>query len=268
MAGGHTHPYHILEPSPWPLYGSVAAGLLVVGGLFWMRDVSGGMFLTLAGLAAVVFVMFGWWNEVFKEGNQGDHTDEVSGGLRLGMALFITSEVMFFSAFFWAFFWGALMPTEAINFQWPPESIQVISAWGIPLVNTLLLLLSGTTLTWAHHKVVEGKQEEAYKAFVLTVVLGVIFLGFQIYEYTHLEYKLWDTIYGSVFYMATGFHGFHVFVGAVFLIVCMVRAGKNLIRSDKHVHVEAAAWYWHFVDVVWLFLFVCVYVWGNWGAVH
>ncbi|MGF1560922.1 MAG: cytochrome c oxidase subunit 3 [Geminicoccaceae bacterium] len=264
MASGEVqHPYHLVNPSPWPLVGTVAAFVLVLGLLFVMRGITGGAVLLVLGIGLVAFTMAAWWRDVLKESKGGYHTLPVAKGLRLGMALFITSEVLFFFAFFWAFFWAALDPSEAIGSIWPPETIEPIGAWGIPLLNTLILLLSGVTLTWAHHAVLENRQDWAFRALLVTVALGVVFLFFQIYEYQHATFTLSDTVYGSTFYMATGFHGFHVFVGAVFLIVCTARAYKLAFTPTKHVGFEAAAWYWHFVDVVWLFLFVCVYVWGN-----
>ena len=190
----------------------------------------------------------------------------VSKGLRIGMALFIASEVFFFFAFFWAFFWGALNPPMTIATSWPPEGIEPVPTWGIPFLNTLILLLSGATVTWAHHAVKENDQQTAFKALVITVCLGLIFTGFQIFEYVEQigeGFTLQDAIFGSAFYMATGFHGLHVQIGTIFLAVCMMRAYYAAFRPNKHVGFEAAAWYWHFVDVVWLFLFVWVYWWGG-----
>lgn len=257
------HPYHLVNPSPWPLLSTIAAFILVLGLLMVMHDGPMAYWVLGAGVLAVVGCMIGWWREVLREGGQGDHTDAVSRGLRIGMALFIVSEVFFFVAFFWAYLWAALMPNEAIGYTWPPPGIVTVPAFDIPFFNTMLLLLSGATLTWAHHAILEGDQKTGFRALLLTIGLGFLFLGFQIYEYFHAEFALWDGIYGSTFYMATGFHGFHVFVGATFLTVCTVRAYQLAFSPDKHVGLEAAAWYWHFVDVVWLFLFILVYVWGS-----
>jgi cytochrome c oxidase subunit III len=268
--GGHHapgHPYHMVEPSPWPVVGSVAALVLVTGGLLYMRGVIGGVPLLLLGTLMVIATMIGWWRDVIKESLRGDHTDVVARGLRIGMVLFIASEVLFFFAFFWAFFWGALLAPDLVAISWPPEGLHPVDTWDIPFLNTMILLLSGATVTWAHHAVREGDQATAFKALLLTVILGITFLGFQVYEYLHAIHDLGLTIrtgiYGSTFYMATGFHGFHVFIGATFLAVCTMRAYYATFRADKHVGFEAAAWYWHFVDVVWLFLFICVYWWGG-----
>ena len=195
----------------------------------------------------------------------------VSKGLRVGMALFIVSEVFFFFAFFWAFFWGALYPPMTIATSWPPEGVEPVPTWGIPFLNTLILLLSGATVTWAHHAIKEDDQQTAFKALVITVCLGLIFTGFQIFEYVEQigeGFTLQDAIFGSAFYMATGFHGLHVQIGTIFLAVCMMRAYYAAFRPNKHVGFEAAAWYWHFVDVVWLFLFVWVYWWGGSLQLH
>lgn len=269
-AGGEhhapSHPYHMVEPSPWPVLGSMAALVLVVGGLMYMRSVAGGLLVMLGGALFVAYVMAGWFRDVLKESYAGEHSEVVAHGLRVGMALFITSEVLFFAAFFWAFFWGALVPPDLVVTSWPPQGVAPVDTWDIPFLNTMILLLSGATVTWAHAAVREGDHKTTFKALAITVGLGVIFLGFQAYEYVHavgLGITITQGIYGSSFYMATGFHGFHVFVGACFLAVCTVRAYNAHFRPDKHVGFEAAAWYWHFVDVVWLFLFICIYWWGG-----
>lgn len=268
-AHGHhapSHPYHLVDPSPWPLLGSFAALLLTAGGVMWMHGVGMGRWVTLLGFLTVFYVMFRWWGDVLRESRAGAHTDVVAKGLRIGMVLFILSELLFFFAFFWAFFWGALVPPDTVAVSWPPEGVQPVPTWGIPFLNTLILLLSGATVTWAHHAIREDDQQTAFKALLITVSLGVIFTMFQIYEYweqVHEGFTLQDGIFGSAFYMATGFHGLHVLIGTTFLIVCTMRAYRLAFRPEKHVGFEAATWYWHFVDVVWLFLFVWVYWWGG-----
>ena len=270
-AHGHKveHPYHLVDPSPWPAVGSVAALTLVVGGLMYMHEIAGGPWVMLAAVAILAYTLVHWWRDVVHEGMTGHHTDVVSKGLRLGMALFITSEVLFFFAFFWAYFWGALYhPMDVPDYSWLPAGAHPVPTWDIPFLNTMILLLSGCTVTWAHHHVREGDNETASMALLLTVVLGVIFTSLQVYEYVHTIYSsegftIRSGIFGSTFYMATGFHGFHVMIGTTFLIVCTMRAWYDQFRAEKHVGLEAAAWYWHFVDVVWLFLFVWVYWWGG-----
>ena len=256
------HDYHLVNPSPWPLVGALSAFTLALGFLAYMHpdDFGGetiasfGAWVFAPGLIAVLFTMFVWWRDVTREAMQGDHTPVVQLGIRYGMMLFIASEVMFFAAFFWAFFDASLFQ------EWPPEGIETVNAWELPLLLTLVLLLSGATVTWAHHAVTqEGKNRDVVVALALTVLLGVIFTILQFYEYSHLTYSFTDGIFASVFYMPTGFHGFHVLVGTIFLYVCYVRAKRKHFKTDHHFGLEAAAWYWHFVDVVWLFLFVCVY---------
>jgi cytochrome c oxidase subunit III len=259
--GGHTHPYHLVNPSPWPLLGAFAAGLLAVGAVLFMHG--SGWLLLVLGFLSVLTVMAGWWRDVLKESVQEKaHTPVVKLGLRYGMSLFIASEVMFFAAFFWAFFDASLYPKEAIGGVWPPANIETMEAFHLPLMMTLILLLSGTTVTWAHHAIVEGDRKTASVALGLTVLLGVLFSGFQIYEYGHAHFGFTDGIYPSTFYMATGFHGFHVVIGTIFLAVCWWRVNAGHFTPKSHFGFEAAAWYWHFVDVVWLFLFVSIYWWG------
>ena len=268
-ADGHhdevKHDYHLVDPSPWPFVGSMAAFVLTVGAVMWMHGAGGGAAVFFLGLAGVLVTMVGWWREVLLESKAGQHKPVVNSGLRLGMALFITSEVLFFFAFFWAFFWGALVQPHTVPTAWPPLDVVPVPPLGIPLLNTLILLASGTSLTWAHHAIREGDQKTGFKALLLTVGLGAVFMGFQVYEYIHAYHEgltLQSGVYGSTFYMATGFHGFHVLVGTIFLAVCTFRAAQLALKPEKHVGFEAAAWYWHFVDVVWLFLFVSVYLWG------
>lgn len=266
---GKPHPYHLVRPSIWPLLSAFAAGLLAVGALLYMKEVQiGEVEIGLKGLVvgfvSVLICMFFWWKDVIYEAVvERAHSSIAQIGLRYGMLLFIMSEVMFFVAFFWAFFASALFPTEALGFQWPPANIELIDPWHLPLLMTLVLLLSGTTCTWAHHAILEGKNSEAVKALGITVALGVIFTFIQVYEYHHAGFGFKDGVYASTFYMATGFHGFHVMVGTIFLIVCWVRTAKGHFTPERHFGFEAAAWYWHFVDVVWLFLFVAIYFWGN-----
>jgi cytochrome c oxidase subunit 3 len=260
------HPYHLVDPSPWPFIGAFSALLFAVGMVSWMHAWTGWPVILGLGVLSILYTMFGWWRDVIKESRRGDHNETVNFGLRLGMALFITSEVLFFFAFFWAFFWGALYPPHLVPQAWPPAGIHPIPAFDIPFLNTLILLLSGTTVTWAHHCVREGDNRTAAQALWLTVLLGAIFTSFQVYEYFHAVHEgltIKSGIFGSTFYMATGFHGFHVFVGTMFLLVCAFRAAALQFAPEKHVGLEAAAWYWHFVDVVWLFLFVSIYWWGG-----
>lgn len=251
-----------------------------------------GASIFFVGAAAVVAVAFFWWRDVIREAHKGDHTPVVQLHLRYGMILFIASEVMFFVAWFWAYFDVALFPhdvqvllnnsvnvgqvqrTELIGGHWPPVAVEQTAAakpgyfkgtfdpWGLPLVNTLILLLSGTTVTWAHHALLENDRKGLVWGLMLTVILGVLFTTCQAYEYLHAGFSYPGHIYGSTFFMATGFHGAHVLIGTIFLFVCLMRALAGHFSPKQHFGFEAAAWYWHFVDVVWLFLFVAIYVWG------
>ncbi len=264
---GVPHPYHLVNPSPWPILGAFAGGLLATGLLMFMHG-SGPVVMVL-GFAAIIGVMFGWWRDVLKESmEEKAHSAVVKIGLRYGMALFIASEVMFFAAFFWAYFDAALFPKAATGGVWPPNGIETVPPFGLPFMLTLILLLSGTTVTAAHHAILEGDNKQAGLQLALTVGLGVLFTGFQIYEYTHVHFGFTDGIYASTFFMATGFHGFHVFIGTVFLAVCWYRASRGDFTPKSHFGFEAAAWYWHFVDVVWLFLFIAVYWWGSGAVTH
>ena len=265
MAGAKNHDFHILPPSPWPLVGAMAALVMAAGAIMWMHDIGFGPWVFGLGTVGVLFTMYSWWADVVREANSGDHTPVVQLHHRYGMILFIASEVMFFVAWFWAYFDASLYPDTgaAVGGVWPPEGIEVLDPFVYPLLNTLILLLSGTTITWAHHSLIEGDREGLKKGLWLTIILGLIFSAVQAYEYSHAAFGFSGNIYSSTFYMATGFHGFHVIVGTIFLIVCLARVYRGDFTPRHHFGFEAAAWYWHFVDVVWLFLFITIYVWGS-----
>lgn len=258
------HPFHLVDPSPWPLFASVASFVLVIGGVLYMHSYENGGITFFLGFALLGYTMFVWWRDIVRESTyQGNHTKQVQTGLRYGVLLFILSEVMFFFAFFWAYFHASLAPAIEIGAIWPPLGIEPMNAWEIPFLNTLILLTSGATVTWAHHAIVAGYRKEAIVALILTITLAVVFTGLQLFEYMTAPFSIADGVYGSSFYMATGFHGFHVFVGTCALAVCLIRQIKYHFTTTHHLGFEAAAWYWHFVDVVWLFLFVSIYWWGG-----
>jgi cytochrome c oxidase subunit 3 len=258
------HPYHLVDPSPWPLFAALSAFTLTVGGVMYMHAYEGGGTILSFALIMVIYAMAVWWRDVVREATfEGHHTRVVQNGLRYGMILFIVSEIMFFAAFFWAFFHSSLAPTVEIGAIWPPKGIEVLNPWDIPFLNTVILLSSGASVTWAHHAILAGNRKQAITGLFLTVLLATIFTGFQAYEYLEAPFTISDGIYGSTFYMATGFHGFHVIIGTLFLSVCLIRLIKHHFTPGHHFGFEAAAWYWHFVDVVWLFLFVCIYYWGG-----
>ena len=272
----HAHPYHLVSPSPWPVVGAFGALTLAVGGIMYMHELAYGGAVLAVGSLLVAFTMFVWWRDVVREAeHEGHHTPTVELGLRYGMVLFIASEVMFFVAWFWAFFDASLFADEArqvarVTFTggtWPPTGVEVFDPFHLPLLNTIILLTSGATVTWAHHALREGKRSGLIQGLCVTVALGVAFTAVQAYEYAHAPFAFTDGIYSSTFFMATGFHGAHVLIGSIFLIVCLARSIAGHFRPEHHFGFEAAAWYWHFVDVVWLFLFFAVYWWGGSGGV-
>jgi cytochrome c oxidase subunit 3 len=279
MANAHAkphHDYHLVDPSPWPIVGSISAFILAVGAIGWMRNMFPGAALVFAlGSLGTLYTMLAWWRDVVKEAEHGGyHTRVVQLSHRYGMILFIASEVMFFVAWFWAYFNTALFPGEAKEFMrteflgavWPPKGIETFDPWHLPLLNTLILLTSGTTVTWAHHAMLHNDRQGVKWGLILTIALGLCFTAVQAYEYGHAAFGFKGNIYGATFFMATGFHGAHVIIGTIFLAVCLLRVYAGHFNSKQHLGFEFAAWYWHFVDVVWLFLFAAIYVWG--GGVH
>ena len=279
MSAEHSHDYHLVVPSPWPFVGTIAGATTFFGLILYMHnDFFGegmegvleglGLWTIAPGVVLLFITGWFWWRDVIREAeHEGHHKPVVQLGMRYGMALFICSEVMFFAAFFWAFFGASLFPRETPydlpGGVWPPEGIVTFDAFDLPFLNTLILLMSGVTVTWAHHALIEGNRKGLLNGLAITILLGICFTLLQAYEYSHAGFTFTGGIYGSTFFMATGFHGFHVIVGTCFLIVCYFRARAGHFKPDHHFGFEAAAWYWHFVDVVWLFLFVCVYWWGG-----
>ncbi len=270
MAHEQDHPFHLVNPSPMPILAAFSAFAVAIGLTMFMHEHALGGPVLIAGNIALITTVFFWWRDVIREGRiDKAHTKPVQHGLRFGMVLFIISEVMFFFAFFWAFFSASLFPRvpleetwAIIEGIWPPEGILTFDPWDLPFINTLVLLLSGTTVTWAHHALLERKNNEVVTALAITVALGVSFTLLQALEYSHAAFGFIDGIYASTFYLATGFHGAHVIMGTIFLAVNLVRAINGTLTPEGHLGFEFAAWYWHFVDVVWLFLFVWVYWWG------
>ncbi len=291
MADAHAHAkpqhdYHIIDPSPWPFIGSIGALVMAIGGVAWMQYMKGNEFhlfglniatpwLFFIGLAIVLYTMFSWWSDTIREGHEGHHTKVVSLHLRYGMIMFIASEVMFFVAWFWAFFDASLFPGEVAAVRPRRHSPAAsgrrrASRSSIPSTcrstTPSSCCLSGTTVTWAHHALLHNDRKGLVNGLLLTVALGVLFSIVQAYEYMHAPFSFHDSIYGATFFMATGFHGFHVLIGTIFLLVCLMRAMGGDFTPKAHFGFEAAAWYWHFVDVVWLFLFASIYVWASAGA--
>jgi cytochrome c oxidase subunit 3 len=258
------HPYHLVEASPWPLAGSIALLTTTVSAVCLFHGYGhGGVCLTI-GLLAVLSTMGLWWADVIREGTfLGHHTFRVQRGLIIGIILFIVSEVFFFLSIFWAFFDSALAPTVELGCSWPPAGIQPIEPWELPLVNTVLLLSSGATVTWSHHSLIAGDRKNAILALVYTIALALVFTGVQLYEYYNAPFTISDGAFGSCFFFGTGFHGGHVLIGSIFLSVSLYRLINYHLTKHHHVGYEGAILYWHFVDVVWLFLYIFVYIWGS-----
>ncbi len=256
------HPYHIVDESPWPLYGS-AGGLFLTSGIlswFHLEDIT----LFFVGLVILVLVIYQWWRDISREGrSQGFHRAIVELGLRWGILLFIVSEVFFFLRFFWAFFHRRLSPNIELGGLWPPSGILAFNPFQVPLLNTIVLVSSGVSVTLAHHAIIEGHFYQFKGALLLTVRLGIYFTFLQALEYYEARFSFADRAYGSTFFIATGFHGLHVIIGTLFLLVCYLRHLAFEFSPIPHFGFEAAAWYWHFVDVVWLFLYLVVYWWGG-----
>lgn len=258
------HPFHIVDPSPWPLVVSLSAFTTTFGLVLWMHGYVQSFMFVFLSISILVLNMCLWFRDIVREGTfEGAHTLPVQTGLRFGMVLFIVSEIMLFFAFFWAFFHSSLSPAPEIGAIWPPKGITVMNPWGIPLLNTGLLLTSGAALTWSHSALLGSYKLETIVGLLYTIVLAIIFTVFQGYEYVHAPFDISDGIYGSTFYMLTGLHGFHVIVGTILLLVSLYRTVVNHFTTQIHIGYESAAWYWHFVDVVWIFLFIAVYIWGT-----
>nr|YP_007025104.1 cytochrome c oxidase subunit III [Gorpis annulatus]AEI53347.1 cytochrome c oxidase subunit III [Gorpis annulatus] len=256
------HPYHLVDYSPWPLTGSIGAMTLTSGMIMWFH--MNNMLLFTMGIMITLLTMIQWWRDITREATyQGKHTIKVTMGLKWGMILFIISEVFFFISFFWGFFHSSLSPTPEIGMVWPPSGIVVFNPMQIPLLNTMVLLSSGITVTWAHHSLMLSNHKQTLHALIFTVMLGLYFTILQGFEYMESSFSISDSVYGSSFYMATGFHGIHVIIGTTFLMVCLIRHNMYHFSSNHHFGFEAAAWYWHFVDVVWLFLYISIYWWGS-----
>nr|YP_010526952.1 cytochrome c oxidase subunit III [Marumba gaschkewitschii]QVT10993.1 cytochrome c oxidase subunit III [Marumba gaschkewitschii]UXR12289.1 cytochrome c oxidase subunit 3 [Marumba gaschkewitschii] len=256
------HPYHLVDYSPWPLTGAIGVLTLVTGLVKWFHNFN--MNLLILGYIITILTMFQWWRDICREGTfQGKHTIMVTKGLRWGMILFIVSEIFFFISFFWAFFHSSLSPNIEIGAMWPPMGIYPFNPFQIPLLNTIILISSGVTVTWTHHALMESNYTQTIQSLFITIFLGIYFSILQAYEYLEASFSIADSIYGSTFFMATGFHGLHVIIGTIFLFVCFIRQLNKHFSNNHHFGFEAAAWYWHFVDVVWLFLYISIYWWGN-----
>nr|UDF83696.1 cytochrome c oxidase subunit 3 [Vermileo comstocki] len=262
MTTHSNHPFHLVDFSPWPLTGAIGAMTTVSGLVKWFHQYNISLFML--GTLITILTMYQWWRDISREGTfQGLHTFIVTIGLRWGMILFIISEIFFFISFFWAFFHSSLSPTIELGMMWPPTGIIPFNPFQVPLLNTAILLSSGVTVTWAHHSLMEGNHSQTSQGLFFTILLGIYFSLLQAYEYIEAPFTIADAVYGSTFFVATGFHGLHVLIGTTFLIICLIRHLNFHFSKSHHFGFEAAAWYWHFVDVVWLFLYISIYWWGS-----
>jgi len=285
MSLAQTDKYYLPQPSLWPIIGSVALLFMAVGGAMYMREVPYGGWILLAGLAILIYMMFGWFGEVIRDSEAGRFNKQVDSSYRWSMSWFIFSEVMFFAAFFGALFYTRVLSVpwladaetgsllwEGFAASWPTAGpgltqdgfeFTPMGAWGIPAINTLLLLTSGVTVTWAHWGLKKNNRSQLILGLAMTVALGLVFMSLQVYEYYHAYVDLGLTlgagVYGATFFMLTGFHGFHVLVGTIMLIIMLLRSIAGHFTADHHFAFEAVSWYWHFVDVVWVMLFILVY---------
>ncbi len=264
MSSVKYHNFHLVNPSPWPLITSFGSFGVTYGSVLILHFFEKGLQIFSYGSSLFFSGIMCWWRDVVREATfEGHHTKIVQQGLKIGMVLFIISEVMFFFSFFWAYFHSSLSPSIVLGSVWPPRGIDAFRPWGIPLLNTIVLLSSGLTITWVHLSILIDKFKDGIESFLYTLTLAILFTVLQLYEYTEAKFNISDSVYGSIFFMSTGFHGFHVIVGTIFILVCFIRYLKKHFTKKRHLGFECAAWYWHFVDVVWLFLYIAVYYWGN-----
>lgn len=257
------HPYHLVSPSPWPIFTSLSLFILLLDGVLFLHGFESFKYLLIIAIINVIYVMSLWFRDVISEGTYlGNHTNAVQKGLNLGVGLFIISEVFFFVAIFWAYFHSAISPSIELGGMWPPLGIQSVNPFELPLLNTVILLSSGVTVTYAHHSLIQGNRKGALYGTIATIILAVIFTFFQGVEYTVSSFTISDSVYGSCFYFSTGFHGIHVLIGTAFIAVGFWRLLAYHLTDHHHLGYESGILYWHFVDVVWLFLYVSIYYWG------
>nr|ATG83193.1 cytochrome c oxidase subunit III [Olidiana sp. 15062716] len=258
----NNHPFHLVDQSPWPL--TTSMGLMTMTTGFSMMLTKNEYMLMITGMLITLLSAMQWWRDVIRESTfQGLHTKKVMTSMKIGMILFILSEIMFFMSFFWTFFHSSLSPAMEIGMQWPPKSIKTFNPMNIPLLNTMILLTSGMSITWAHNTLLLKNWTTTTQGINITIVLGIYFSIIQALEYKEASFCISDSIYGSTFFLITGFHGIHVIIGTMFIMVMTNRMMKLHFSSYHHIGFESAAWYWHFVDVIWLFLYISIYWWGS-----
>nr|UVF38394.1 cytochrome c oxidase subunit 3 [Haematopinus tuberculatus] len=254
------HPFHMVSMSPWPLFLSISIFTEMVGVYLWMQSSS--LYFALISLVSLLVCLYCWLRDVVRESTyQGSHTLSVVCGIRMGVIMFIASEVMFFFSLFFGVFFISLNPDISLGSVFPPLGVQPLSFMGVPFLNTMILLSSGVSLTWAHHSLMEGNKFNSIEGMIVTILLGLIFMILQFVEYYESPFSIADSAYGSIFYVSTGFHGMHVMLGLIMLTTSLSRIINNHFSMTHMLGFEASAWYWHFVDVVWMFLFISIYWW-------
>nr|AXS67638.1 cytochrome c oxidase subunit III [Cicadellidae gen. sp. 1 JCX-2018] len=256
------HPFHLVDYSPWPLLTSLSTFTVMSGMIMWFSKKS--LAISTLGTITMVMIMNQWWRDVTRESTmQGMHTNKVLKSMKMGMMLFIMSEILFFMSFFWAFFHSSLSPSIDVGMKWPPLGIKPFNPMNIPMLNTMILLASGISITWAHNSILNKNLTQTIQSMAITIMLGIYFSIIQMIEYWEAPFTIADSVFGSTFFMSTGFHGIHVLVGTIFILISMIRISQLHMSKMHHFGFEAAAWYWHFVDVVWLFLYISIYWWGG-----
>lgn len=255
------HPYHIVTIRPWPLITSFNIMFFLIGIIKWFYFLKLDLFFI--SILTLILSLYQWWRDVVREGTfQGIHTSNIIKNLKIGIILFIISEIFFFISLFWAYFHIALSPRIEIGILWPPKNIIIFNPYDIPLLNSIILITSGITITWSHHSLLSKNLSSAINILIYTIWLRILFSLFQFYEYYQATFTIADSVFGSVFFITTGFHGIHVFIGTLFLIICLIRIINNHFSRNHHIGYEAAIWYWHFVDIVWLFVYIWIYWWS------
>lgn len=256
----HNHPYHIVTNSPWPLLSSFSLIIFLSGAVIFFYEKNNN--LILIGLISLLICIFQWWRDVIRERTyQGIHNSFIIKLLRCGIILFIISEIFFFLSLFWTYFHIALSPRIEIGRKWPPKIIKIFDPYNIPLLNTIVLLSSGISITWTHYNLINANKINRLISLSITIILGLYFTLLQYIEYIEASFTISDSTYGRIFFLLTGFHGIHVIIGTIFIIVSLIRIYINHYSIFHHFGFEARAWYWHFVDVVWLFVYIFIYWW-------
>nr|YP_010990583.1 cytochrome c oxidase subunit III [Pseudochoutagus curvativus]WOW98897.1 cytochrome c oxidase subunit III [Pseudochoutagus curvativus] len=256
------HPFHLVTKSPWPIVSSINIMTSMLGTVMWMTKKEKSIMILGTILTTMCATL--WWRDVIRESTfQGNHTIKVVKGIKIGMIMFIISEMMFFFSFFWSFFHASLSPSIEIGMNWPPKSIKPFNPMEVPLLNTIILISSGISVTWSHQELIANKMKKSFKAMIITIILGIYFTILQKWEYSQASFTMADSVYGSTFFLTTGFHGIHVIIGTMFLLVCCIRMKKLHFSNKRHLGFEAASWYWHFVDIIWILLYMCMYWWGK-----